>query len=159
MNLIRIEPIGKSNWEEALSISLLQSQEKLVPSVIESLAWAYIKPWDEAFDPYILCKDDKTFGFFYLSYTPNSTNNYWIGGFQISKEYQGIGLGTQSLERIVAFIQEMHRPCELISLTIEKSNVHARKLYEKLGFVNQDRENQYGEIIYKLRLKPRRQKL
>ncbi|TCZ68408.1 GNAT family N-acetyltransferase [Paenibacillus albiflavus] len=153
MNLIRIEPIDKNNWEEALSISLLKSQEKFVPSVIESLAWAYIKPWDEAFDPYILCKDDKTFGFFYLSYTPNSTNNYWIGGFQIDKEYQGMGLGTQSLKRILEFIQEMNRQCEVISLTIEKSNNHARKLYEKLGFVNQDKENQDGEIIYKLKLK------
>ncbi|WP_235857665.1 GNAT family N-acetyltransferase [Paenibacillus albiflavus] len=111
------------------------------------------KSWDEAFDPYILCKDDKTFGFFYLSYTPNSTNNYWIGGFQIDKEYQGMGLGTQSLKRILEFIQEMNRQCEVISLTIEKSNNHARKLYEKLGFVNQDKENQDGEIIYKLKLK------
>ncbi|MCM3038739.1 GNAT family N-acetyltransferase [Paenibacillus motobuensis] len=152
MKLIRIEPIDKSNWEEALSISLLKSQEKFVPSVIESLAWAYIKPWDEAFDPYILGKEDKVFGFFYLSYTPNSTNNYWIGGFQIDKEYQGIGLGSQSLRRIVEFIQETHRQCEVISLTIESTNDHARKLYEKLGFVNQDRENQDGEVIYKLKL-------
>lgn len=153
MNLIRIEPIGKNNWEEAYSISLLESQEKLVPSVIESLAWAYIKPWDEAFDPYILYKDDKTIGFFYLSYTPNSKINYWIGGFQIDKEYQGRGLGAQSLEKIVEFIQETHRQCEEISLTIEISNNHARKLYEKLGFVNQNIENQDGEIIYKLKVK------
>ncbi|MEC0090601.1 GNAT family N-acetyltransferase [Paenibacillus macquariensis] len=153
MNLIRIESIDKHNWEEALSISLHKSQEKFVSPIIESLAWAYIKPWDEAFDPYILCKDDKTFGHFFLSYTPNSTNNYWIGGFQIDKEYQGMGLGTQSLKRIVEFIQETHRQCEVISLTIEKSNNHARKLYENFGFVNQDNENQYGEIIYKLKFK------
>lgn len=72
--------------------------------------------------------------------------------------YKTVGLGTQSLKRILEFIQEMHRQCEVISLTIEKSNDHARKLYEKLGFVNQDKENQDkenqdGEIIYKLRLK------
>ena len=36
MELIRIEPIKKDNWEEACSISLHKSQEKLVPSVIES---------------------------------------------------------------------------------------------------------------------------
>lgn len=153
MKLIRIEPIDKNNWEDAFSISVQKSQEKLVPSVIESLAFAYIKPWDEAFDPYILYTDDKAFGFFYLSYTPNSTNNYWIGGFQIDKEYQGIGLGTKSLKRIVEFIRELHGQCEVISLTIEKSNVHAKKLYEKLGFINQNRDNQDGEIIYKLKIK------
>ncbi|GGH27194.1 GNAT family N-acetyltransferase [Paenibacillus segetis] len=153
MNLIDIEPIHKNNWEEALSISLLPSQEKFVPSVIESLAWAYIKPWDEAFDPFILRKDETTFGFFYLSYTPNSTDNYWIGGFQLDKEYQGMGLGTKSLVRMLEFIQEKHRQCEVVSLTIEKSNEHAQKLYEKLGFVSQGKENQDGEIIYKLKLK------
>ncbi|MCR8642016.1 GNAT family N-acetyltransferase [Paenibacillus sp. N1-5-1-14] len=152
MNPIRIEPINKNNWEEALAISLHKSQEKLVPTVIESLAWAYIKPWDEAFDPYVLRKDDKAYGFFYLSYTPNSTDNYWIGGFQIDKGYQGNGLGKESLKKILEFIQEKHRQCEVISLTIEKGNDHARKLYEKLGFINQDRENQDGEIVYKLKL-------
>lgn len=35
MKLIRIEAIDKNNWEKALSISLLESQEKLVPSIIE----------------------------------------------------------------------------------------------------------------------------
>ncbi|WP_010271856.1 GNAT family N-acetyltransferase, partial [Paenibacillus senegalensis] len=93
MSLIDIKPIDRTNYVEAISISLFKSQENLVPSVVQSLAWAYIKPWDEAFDPYILCLNDKTIGFFYLSYTPYSTNNYWIGGFQIDKTYQGIGLG------------------------------------------------------------------
>jgi diamine N-acetyltransferase len=153
LNQIRIEPIDKHNWEDALSIALFDAQIKLVPTIIESLAYAYIKPWDDAFDPYILRKDDNTYGFFYLSYTPNSTDNYWIGGFQIDKEYQGKGLGTQSLERILEFIQEKHQQCEVISLTIEKSNDRARKIYEKLRFINQCIVNQDDEIIYKLKLK------
>ena len=84
---IYICPVNKGNWQEAVSITLHQSQEELVPSVIESLAYAYIKPWDEAFDPYLLYKDDKNIGFFYLSYTPNSSDNYWLGGFQLEIYY------------------------------------------------------------------------
>lgn len=152
MNSISIIPIDKNNWEEALSISLLDDQVPLVPTVIESLAYAYIKPWDEAFDPFILREGDKTFGFFYLSYTPNSADNYWIGGFQIDKEYQGKGLGRQALHKILEFIQENHHECRIISLTVEKSNTHARKLYEKMGFISQEIDNDDGEWIYKIRL-------
>ncbi|MFC9708156.1 GNAT family N-acetyltransferase [Paenibacillus sp. NPDC056933] len=152
MNSIVIEPIDKTNWEEAIAISLLETQVNLVPTVIESLAYAYVKPWDAAFDPYLLREGDKAFGFFYLSYTPESIDNYWIGGFQIDKDYQGKGLGSQSLYMILECIQEKHPQCQNISLTVEKSNAHARALYEKIGFIDQELENQDGEMVYKIKL-------
>jgi diamine N-acetyltransferase len=153
MNVIQIELIDKQNWEEACSISLFEDQVKFVPAVIESLAYAYIKPWDEAFDPYILKMDNKVFGFFYVSYTPDSKDNYWLGGFQIDKEYQGKGIAVQSLISILEFIKEKHMQCEVISLTVEENNYRAKRIYEKLGFINREKENQDGEIIYKLRLR------
>ncbi|QLG41229.1 GNAT family N-acetyltransferase [Paenibacillus sp. E222] len=153
MNPITIEPIDKTNWEEAIAISLLETQVNLVPTVIESLAYAYVKPWDAAFDPYLLRKGDKAFGFFYLSYTPASTDNYWIGGFQIDKNYQGKGLGRKSLYTILESIQDKHPQCQIISLTAEKSNAHARALYEKIGFIDQAFEIQDGEVVYKIKLK------
>ncbi|OPG99612.1 GNAT family N-acetyltransferase [Chryseobacterium mucoviscidosis] len=153
MNLISIEPVDKTNWEEAIAISLLETQVNLVPTVIESLAYAYVKPWDAAFDPYLLRESDKAFGFFYLSYTPQSTDNYWIGGFQIDKDYQGKGLGIKSLYTILECIQEKHPQCQIISLTVEKSNTRATVLYEKIGFKNQELENQDGEMVYKIKLK------
>lgn len=152
MNLISIEPVDKTNWEEAIAISLLETQVNLVPTVIESLAYAYVKPWDAAFDPYLLRESDKAFGFFYLSYTPLSIDNYWIGGFQIDKDYQGIGLGSKSLYTILECIQEKHPQCQIISLTVEKSNTRARVLYEKIGFKNQELENKDGEMVYKIKL-------
>ncbi|WP_315795398.1 GNAT family N-acetyltransferase [Paenibacillus sp. BIC5C1] len=153
MNPITIEPIDKTNWEEAIAISVLETQVNLVPTVIESLAYAYVKPWDAAFDPYLLREGNKAFGFFYLSYTPASTDNYWIGGFQIDKDYQGKGLGSQSLYTILDCIQNKHPQCQIISLTVEKNNALARILYEKIGFINQEMENQDGEVIYKMKLK------
>ncbi|RAW16859.1 hypothetical protein DC345_07080 [Paenibacillus taichungensis] len=91
--------------------------------------------------------------FFYLSYTPASTDNYWIGGFQIDKDYQGKGLGSQSLYTILDCIQNKHPQCQIISLTVEKNNALARILYEKIGFINQKMGNQDGEVIYKMKLK------
>lgn len=155
MNPFTIKPINKENWEEAVEISIHKDQEIFVPSVIESLAFAYIKPWDEAFDPYIICYENKIVGFFYLSYTPDSRDNYWIGGFQIDKKYQGKGYGILALLEILKFISETYTHCIVVSLTVEKNNEPARQLYEKVGFINQNKENQSGEIIYKLGLEPK----
>lgn len=106
-----------------------------VPSIYEALTYAYIKPWDEALDPFLVCDEEITIGFFYISYTPNSADNYWIGGFQIDKSYQGKGYGKQAMRRIIEFICETHPSCKLISLTVEQDNKLAQRLYESIGFM------------------------
>ncbi|WP_339277629.1 GNAT family N-acetyltransferase [Paenibacillus sp. FSL W8-0426] len=153
MSLIHIVPVTKDNWEEAMNISVYENQKEFVPSIVESLAFAYIKPWDEAFDPYTLFCEGQMVGFYYLSYTPESRDNYWIGGFQLDQRHQGKGLGKIALNEMIRFIKETHPKCELISLTVEKKNEHARRLYERAGFVSQQKENEFGEIIYQLSLK------
>ncbi|WP_310735650.1 GNAT family N-acetyltransferase [Paenibacillus thiaminolyticus] len=71
-------------------------------------------------------------------------------GFQIDKSYQGKGYGKLALRRIIDFIRENHPLCRLISLTVEQDNKAAQRLYESIGFVNQQENNQDGEVIYKL---------
>lgn len=117
---ICIKEITKNNWEEAFELSVHESQKSFVPNIAESLAFAYIKPWDEALDPYVLYENNRIIGAFYISYTPNSEENYWIGGFQIDKELQGKGYGKQALNKIIEYIKEKHRKCKVISLTVEK---------------------------------------
>jgi len=80
---LRFEPITRENWETALKLQVHPHQEKYVPSVAVSLAAAHVKPWDEALDPYLIYVNEILVGFFYISYTPNSVDNYWIGGFFI----------------------------------------------------------------------------
>jgi diamine N-acetyltransferase len=149
---IFIEEITKENWEEAFKLSVNEDQKTFVPTVAESLAVAYIKPWDEALDPYVLYNNNKIIGSFYISYTPNSEDNYWIGGFQIDKEYQGKGYGKRSLNKIIDFIQIKHVKCKIISLTVEKENEQAIRLYESAGFKSQNRMNNDNQPIYKLTL-------
>jgi len=69
---IRFEPFTRDNWEDALKLQVDSSQKKFAPSVAESLAAAFIKPWDEALDPYIIYDGETMVGCFYLSYTPGS---------------------------------------------------------------------------------------
>ncbi|WP_348652078.1 GNAT family N-acetyltransferase [Paenibacillus thiaminolyticus] len=57
--------------------------------------------------------------------------------------------GKLALRRIIDFIRETHPQCRLISLTLEQDNKAAQRLYESIGFVNQQENNQDGEVIYK----------
>ncbi|MGQ8874449.1 GNAT family N-acetyltransferase [Paenibacillus sp. TSA_86.1] len=152
-HIIQIHPVTRDNWEQALQISLHENQTHLVPNVTEALAYAYIKPWDEALDPYVLQKEGKIIGFFYVSYTPESTDNYWIGGFQIDKSVQGQGMGKQALRAVIDYIMQKHPLCHVISLTVERDNHIAQRLYTGLSFVSENQTNSDDEVIYRLEVK------
>jgi len=147
---IRFEPFTRDNWEEALKLEVKPEQKQFAPTVAESLASAYIIPWDEALDPYVIIADDKMVGVFYISYTPHSLDNYWIGGFIIDKNYQGQGYGKAALKEILKFIPRLHPECKELKLTVEKDNLTAQGLYKSLGFDDSGELNKYGEIIYTL---------
>jgi len=147
---ISFKPYTRDNWEEALKLEVLPEQKEFAPTIAESLSAAYIKPWDEALDPYLIYLDEKMIGAFYLSYTPDSKDNYWLGGFMIDKNYQNKGYGKQALPDILKFISSLHSKCEEIKLTVEQENIVAQKLYKSLGFADTGRKNKYGEIIYTL---------
>ena len=150
---ITFKEVTKDNWEAALKLSVGDDQKKFVPSPAESLASAYVKPWDEALDPYLIYLNDLLIGMFYISYTPDSEDNYWIGGFMIDKKYQNKGFGKASLLKILEFIPSIHKNCKQMNLTVEKNNHTAQKLYKSLGFGDTGDINKYDEIIYTLKPK------
>lgn len=152
MNL-RVVSFDKENWEEALEMKVHDEQRDYMTPVSESLATAYIKPWDEALDPYLIYDDELMIGTFYLSYTPESVDNYWIGGFFIDKRYQGRGLGRKGIHLIIDFVRNTHVECKKLKLCIVENNLVAKKLYESIGFITDGSTNKYNEIIYSLDLK------
>lgn len=150
INEYTIESIDRHNWEEALALKIYRKQKEFVPSPLEALACAYIKPWDEAFDPYLFRLNGRCIGMFYLSYTPQSTDNYWLGGFFIDKKYQNKGYGREIFSLILSFIQERYPECRELSLTVERHNAVASGLYESFGFKTEGAENKLEEVIYHL---------
>jgi diamine N-acetyltransferase len=146
---ISVHEINRYNYEQILDLGIHEEQRAFVPSVLESLAYAYIKPWDEAFDIFALYQNDIPVGLFYISYTPESLDNYWLGGFFVSKEYQNKGVGKLSFACIMDFIKNKYTKCQVLSLTVENSNLKAKSLYEKFGFISDGELNQDKEVIYK----------
>lgn len=149
--MLRIVEFDKMNWEEALDLTVTKEQQAFMPSVAEALAFAYIKPWDEALDPYLIYDGDVMIGTFYISYTPDSKDNYWLGGFFIDTKYQRKGYGKKSLTQIIEFVKTKHQKSEQLYLTIVHSNHIARKLYESFGFKTDGKVNKYDEVIYCLK--------
>lgn len=147
MNIL-FKKYNRDNWEEALKLKVKPDQKEFAPTIAESLATAYIKPWDDAFDPYLIYDDNTMIGAFYLSYTPNSADNYWLGGFLIDEKFQNKGYGKASFLKMLQFMNENHTNCQEVKLTVEKNNIIAQKLYKSCGFDDSGEVNKYDEIIY-----------
>lgn len=149
MSDIHLVKINKDNYEEAMRLT---EQDDRYVSVLLSLAYAYVKPWDEALDPYVVMLEKNIIGFVYVSYTPHSDDNYWIGGLYIKTDYQHQGYGRQTILEMVNVIKKENPECVKVRLTVEPGNKRAIALYESMGFITEGDQNTYGEIRYYLPL-------
>ena len=149
MSDIHLVKINKDNYEEAMRLT---EQDDRYVSVLLSLAYAYVKPWDEALDPYVVMLEKNIIGFVYVSYTPHSDDNYWIGGLYIKTDYQHQGYGRQTILEMVNIIKKENPECVKVRLTVEPGNKRAIALYESMGFITEGDQNTYGEIRYYLPL-------
>lgn len=62
----------------------------------------------------------------------------FLGLIEIARSYQGQGLGTRVIKEVLAVAHAERRP---VSLHVLKTNLRARRLYERLGFVvDEERE-------------------
>ncbi|WP_206098630.1 alpha/beta fold hydrolase [Paenibacillus silvae] len=117
-NVVQIQPVTRDKWEQALQISLHEHQTHLVPGVMEGLAYAYIKPWDEAFDPYVL----------------------EYNGLDVIRFYTGIlqsqdGLVREALEQpLPGLVDEVHVPVYFLMAqydymtTLKEADIYLNKL-------------------------------
>lgn len=53
MKTLSIHPVTRDNWETAIQIKIHEEQVPFVPSIYEALTYAYIKPWDERWIPFL----------------------------------------------------------------------------------------------------------
>jgi diamine N-acetyltransferase len=133
---IRLKPVTRDNWEEAIKMKVKESQRDFVPSAAVSLAKVYIKPDGDAIEyiPFSIYDNEQMVGFIMHAYEPDTANMYWINGFFIDKNYQGRGYGRPALAEMIGWIKTKFPQCEEIRLTVHKDNHHARNLYKNFGF-------------------------
>jgi diamine N-acetyltransferase len=136
-NMIYIRPITPENWREALTLRVDPEQGQYVPSVVMSLAKAYIKPNGITHDPCGIYSEENQImvGFYSFMFKPHDTRVCYIGGFIIDRRYQGFGYGKAAMKDYLETVQQRFPNCEGVYLTVHPENRAAEKFYNTFGFV------------------------
>lgn len=114
-------------------IKLKPEQEHLLAPVVYCLARAYVSPLKGPIEPFVICKDEKIIGFFWITFT-DSNRNCVLCGFRIDRDYQGKGISKKALSLLIQMLKESYPNCDSIQLFVESSNTIAKNLYERFGF-------------------------
>jgi ribosomal-protein-alanine N-acetyltransferase len=130
---------------ERASVSDIETLLKLEKTVSGSNTYSPMleaEEWKEEFEKstvYLLKMGGKVVG--NLSYEQKTPDHLYISGLVVIPEYQGRGIARNALTQLI----EEHPEATRIDLVTHPDNP-ALKLYESLGFVVEDRkENFYGD--------------
>ena len=111
-----------------------------------------LKECIENLDTYAFLENDSIIGYITL----NSQSQYlggslYIANLNVAKDHHRKGIGEKLIRRACACYHETHKD-KLVSLDVEKANVPAFQLYQKLGFVISDIPSRNGDtdvIMYR----------
>ncbi|MFB7303163.1 GNAT family N-acetyltransferase [Heyndrickxia sporothermodurans] len=112
--------------------------------------------------PIVIMSDGEEVGFFVLHTSPrvkDYTDNphaLLLTAFSVNHSQQGKGYARKGLERLNAFVRKEFPEYNEIVLSVNKLNIPAQKVYEKVGFQNTGR-SRFGKMgeqfIYSFLLK------
>ena len=159
--MIRFEEITNANIWKVCALEPFEAQKDFVAENIQSLAEAYAtrNEGNNAL-PLAVHDDDDLVGFVMIGKgTVGNENesklikeNYSLWRLMIDKNYQGRGLGRQTLDAVMELIRTFpFGEAKKVWLSYEPENTRARDIYRKYGFV-ENGEMCGNEIIavYKL---------
>jgi diamine N-acetyltransferase len=134
---IKLIPVSRENWEEALALEVMKEQRQFVPSVAVSLAKVFIKPDGEnvQYLPFAIYDKDQMVGFIMHAYVEETDDMYWINGFLVDRRFQGKRYGKAAFIAMTDWIKTRFPQCRAIQLTVYPDNRRAESLYKSLGFV------------------------
>lgn len=143
--MVHLADIDPVNWR--LELKVAESQKNYVASsaVMLARAYAYREQRSRAFVIY----DDETPVGMVLYHDEDSLDAYIFSEILIDEQFQGKGYGTTATKLVLDRMKEDGRYHKVVLCYIE-GNDAAKKLYESLGFVETDRDE--DEIIMELNL-------
>jgi len=145
---IYLKPIDKSNWEEAIRLSVKEEQQTFIASNLYSIAEVQFLDNFYAKGIYL---DNKMIGFTMFGIDPDD-NNYWIYRLMIDEEFQGKGLGKQAIHQVIEEIRRNNTAnVSLIMIGYDPENLTAKFVYKKVGFIETELSS-WGEQLAKYSL-------
>lgn len=145
---ICLKPIDKSNWEEAIRLSVKEEQQAFIASNLYSIA--EVQFLDNFFAKGIYL-NNKMIGFIMFGIDPDD-NNYWIYRLMIDEKFQGKGIGKQAIYLVIEEIRKNnHANIPFIMIGYDPKNLTAKFAYKRAGFIETELSS-WGEQLAKYSL-------
>lgn len=130
--MIQLRNITEENFLDAFNLKLAPGQERFVSHPIRSLAQAYV--YREQCQPFGIYEGDTMVGYVMVIYDYDIPE-YDIWHMMIDEAKQCRGYGSAGLDRVLEYIQtKPFGPSKRVSLSCNRENVRALKLYKSKGF-------------------------
>ncbi len=143
--MVHLVDITPDNWRLKLQVSEAQKTYVAGSAVLLARAYAYREWRSRAF---VICDDETPVGMG-LYYDCPKWNAYDFSQFFIDERYQGKGYGKAAAKTVLEEMKQDGKYDKTVLCYIE-GNEAAGKLYESIGFVEIDRDE--DEIIMELEL-------
>lgn len=143
--MVHLVDITPDNWRLKLQVSEAQKTYVAGSAVLLARAYAYREWRSRAF---VICDDETPVGMG-LYYDCPKWNAYDFSQFFIDERYQGKGYGKAATKTVLEEMKQDGKYDKTVLCYIE-GNEAAGKLYESIGFVEIDRDE--DEIIMELEL-------
>ncbi|MEH7463764.1 GNAT family N-acetyltransferase [Bacillus thuringiensis] len=145
MKHISLKTIDKSNWEDAIQLSVNQEQQPFIASNLYSIAEVQFLDNFYAKGIYL---DNEMVGFTMFGIDFDD-HNYWIYRLMIDKAFQGRGIGIHAIKLVIEEIRRMNDTnIALIMIGYHPENLAAKFAYQKAGFVEMELSS-WGEKLAK----------
>lgn len=132
-NVINLKVIDEDNFLDAFQLKLAEGQEKYVSNPIRSLAQAYV--YRKQCQPFGIYDGDEMVGYVMVIYDFDIPE-YDIWHMMIDVSRQGAGYGSTALRLILDYIKtKPFGDSNRVTLTCNKDNPIALKLYSEAGFL------------------------
>ncbi len=143
--MVHLVDITPDNWRLKLQVSEAQKTYVAGSAVLLARAYAYREWRSRAF---VVCDDETPVGMG-LYYDCPERNAYDFSQFFIDERYQGKGYGKAAAKAVLEAMKQDGKYDKTVLCYIEGDEA-ARRLYESIGFVEIDRDE--DEIIMELEL-------
>lgn len=137
--MINLKVINEDNFLDAFQLKLADGQEKYVSNPIRSLAQAYV--YRKQCQPFGIYDGDEMVGYVMVIYDYDIPE-YDIWHMMIDASRQGRGYGSAALRLVLEYIKtKPFGNSNRVTLTCNKDNQVALKLYHQAGFVETGEED------------------
>ena len=137
--MTELRKITEDNFIDAFNLKLAEGQDRYVSHPIRSLAQAYV--YREQCQPFGIYDGDAMVGYVMVIYDYDIPE-YDIWHMMIDESYQGRGYGGAALDRVLDYIRtKPFGSSDRVTLTCNKDNAQALKLYKSRGFTETGAED------------------